>query len=243
MRSWTTQDVPDREQYAYWREVICRAYTVLDPVTRARGSFESTVTASDIAGLTISETMSRAQTVIRGGNEIRRLMSEEFYVILQLAGNCGVTQHKRETLISPGEFVMIDAAERFTLDFDNFNILVFSIPHSRILPLIGSAHDAVAVRRFADGGIGSVTRSYMQSLKGASEAWSDQVKEVTTSHLLNLLALSFGSSPAAEERGRESVKQGQKLAIDRFIDSSLADPHLSVTTIVERFHLSPRSLL
>ncbi len=242
MRSWSTLNFPASEQYSYWREVVCLAYTVLDPVSRSRAHFESSVTASDIAGLTISETMSRAQTVIRGGHEIRRLMSEEFYIILQLAGSCRVAQHNREAVISPGEFVMVDAAERFKLDFDDFNILVFTVPHSRMLPLIHSAHGAVAVRRFADGGLGSITRSYMQSLKGASEAWPDQVKEVTTSHFLNLIALNFGPDAEVKECGRESAKQGLKLAIDRYIDSSLANPHLSVTTIAERFHLSPRSL-
>lgn len=242
MRSWTTLNLPAREQYSYWREVICLAYTVLDPVTRSRKNFESSVTASDIAGVTVSETTSKAQTVIRGGHEIRRLMSEEFYVILQLAGHCSVKQHNRETVVSPGEFVMVDAAERFELGFEDFDILCFTVPHSRLLPLIRSADGAVAVRRFADGGLGSITRSYMQSLKGASEAWPEQVKEVTTSHLINLLAMNFGPEAEAQERGRESAKQGLKLAIDRYIDSSLANPQLSVAMVAGRFHLSPRSL-
>lgn len=243
MRSWTTKNRPARDQYGYWREVICQAFTVLDPIPHSRESgFESSVTASDIAGVTVSEVTSKAQTVIRGGREIRKLLSEEFYVILQLAGGCRVTQANREAVIRPGEFFMIDATERYRLDFDDWNILCFTVPHSRMLPLMRSAREAVVVRGFEDGGIGSITRSYMQSLKGISEALPEPVKELTTTHLLNLLAMTFAPLAKTEECGRESLRQGLKGAVDGYIASNLANPRLSVAMVAERFHLSPRSL-
>ncbi|SEP71490.1 AraC-type DNA-binding protein [Solimonas aquatica] len=240
MRTWTTLNLAAHEQYSYWREVICLAYTVLDPVCRERDSFESTVRATEIGGLTISDTVSKAQTVIRGKHEIRRLMTEDFYVILQLDGRCKVSQHNRESVISAGDFVMVDASEPFDIAFEDFNILTFSIPHQRLLPLLRSAQDAVAVRGSAASSISPLTRSYLQSLKDASEDWPEQVKDVTTSHLLNLLALTFG--PAANTESRSSERHALKVAIDRYIDANLANPQLSVAMVAGHFHLSPRSL-
>jgi len=33
MRIWNTEDLPDHEQFAYWREVLCEAFVTLRPET------------------------------------------------------------------------------------------------------------------------------------------------------------------------------------------------------------------
>ena len=243
MRSWTTTDLPAREQYGYWREVICQAFTVLDPIPHARDSFESTAIASDITDLTVTRVSSRAQTVVRGAREIRRQLSEEFYVMLQLSGACRVHQRKRETLVAPGDFVMIDAAEPYRLDFEDWDILCFTVPHRRLQPLLHSAQDALALRCGTSGGLASIIRAYMQSLGTVSENLPEAAQGVVASQLLQLLALSFRPDISRDTaQDRESLRSGLKYAIDRHLDSNLVSSDLSVSAVAGRFHLSPRSL-
>jgi AraC family transcriptional regulator, positive regulator of tynA and feaB len=242
MRQWTTEDRRPNEQYGYWREVICQAYTIVDSQARTRDSFESTVVSSECGGLTITRTRSKAQTVLRGNRELRKRMAEEFYVILQLNGNLRVEQGGREALIRPGEFVMIDAAERYRLDWEDWNVLCFAVPHQRIVPLLRQAHSSTAIRQVTADGVGYLARNYMLSLRDSAESLDRPAQDVATAHLVNLIALGLDPVAGFAEVGASSVAKGLKVALDQYIDSHLSDPGLTVTMAADRFHVSPRTL-
>ena len=70
MRTWTTIDIPEYEQFSYWREVICEAFTTLSPDAKLRRSFDSTVVQRDLGGILISDSRSKAQHIVRGSREI-----------------------------------------------------------------------------------------------------------------------------------------------------------------------------
>lgn len=242
MREWTTENRHPSEQYGYWREVICQAYTVVDPTPRTRERFESRVLSSELDGLTITRTRSKAQTVIRGARELRRKMSEEYYVILQLGGNLRVEQGSREALIRPGEFVMIDAAERYRLEWEDWNVLCFAVPHHRINPLLRIPHAATAIRRSPHQGLDRLARDYMLSLHGVSESLPAAAQQTTASHLIHLVALGFEPTADASEAGAPAIAGSLRALLDAYIDRHLSDPQLSVTTAARHFHVSPRTL-
>jgi len=100
MRVWSTQHLPASQQYTYWREVLCEAFTALDCVVPReqdrRGCFSSRVASNTFADLGVSQLQSRAQSVRRGLSEISRRPSEYFFANLQVTGRCLVRQDGRE---------------------------------------------------------------------------------------------------------------------------------------------------
>jgi AraC family transcriptional activator of tynA and feaB len=69
VKIWNTEELPDSEQFAYWREVLCEAFVRLRPERpREHGSspFASRVTACIGAGNRLSS-VSAAPRLARGG--------------------------------------------------------------------------------------------------------------------------------------------------------------------------------
>ncbi|MBA4285279.1 MAG: AraC family transcriptional regulator [Xanthomonadaceae bacterium] len=242
MRTWTTEDRPPAEQYPYWREVLCEAFTALDPVAEAVGRFESRVAIKDMLDVTVSDVRSRAQTVFRREREIRRNPSEYFFANLQLEGRCVVRQDGRETLIRPGDFYIVDTTRRYDLAFDDWRILCIRLPRHLLMPRLRAPREATAVRLHDDGALGTVAGSYMRSLLHCSEAIPLAAQQSMVDTLGNLLSIALGATVDTRERGREAVRQGLRESIDTYVATRIADPDLSVNAVAARFRISPRYL-
>lgn len=242
MRTLTTEDRPPAEQYPYWREVLCEAFTALDPVAEARGRFESRVAIKDMLDVTVSDVRSRAQTVYRREREIRRNPSEYFFANLQLEGRCVVRQDGRETLIRPGDFYIVDTTRSYDLAFDDWRILCIRLPRHLLMPRLTAPREATAVRLTDDGALGTVAGTYMRSLLHCSEAIPQAAQQTMVDTLGNLLSIALGATVDTRERGRDAVRQGLRDSIGSYIAASIASPDLCVNAVAARFRISPRYL-
>src|SRR5262249_7802196 len=83
MQVWNTEGLPYREQFGYWREVLCEAFVTLRP-ERPRepnsGRFPSRVTARPLSTINVTTVQSRAHHVIRGDAEIRKSPREVYFL-------------------------------------------------------------------------------------------------------------------------------------------------------------------
>jgi hypothetical protein len=106
MQIWNTEELPDRDQFAYWREVLCEAFVTLRP-ERPReqnaSRFPSRVTAHSLSTINVTTVQSKAHHVIRGDAEIRKSPQEVYFLNLQLAGRCRYETEGRETIVGPNE--------------------------------------------------------------------------------------------------------------------------------------------
>jgi AraC family transcriptional regulator, positive regulator of tynA and feaB len=69
MKIWNTEDLPDYEQFAYWREALCEAFVRLRserPREQSSRRFPSRVTASPLSTINVTTVQSKAHHVIRG---------------------------------------------------------------------------------------------------------------------------------------------------------------------------------
>ncbi len=242
MQNWTTTSRPSREQYSYWREVICEAFTALDPVAEAVNTFESYVEQKDFSDVTISTVKSRAQTIVRGLPEIKRTPSEFYFANLQLSGTCVVTQDRRVARIKPGDFYIVDTTRPYALDFDEWEIVCIRIPKHMLLPLLRNPGQSTAIRLHSDGALGTIASEYIQSINRCSDSIDSGAKQVLISNLLQLLALALGGTAETKENSRTAVRQGMRDAITRYIDNNLASPNLCVSDVAARFRISTRYL-
>lgn len=242
MRHWTTEDRPPAEQYPYWREVLCEAFTALDPVAAGVGTFESRVAIKDLLDVTVSDVRSRAQTVYRREREIRRNPSEYFFANLQLEGHCVVRQDGREAHIGPGDFYIVDTTRRYELAFDDWRILCIRLPRQLLMPRLAVPHAATAVRLHDDGALGSVAGTYMRSLLHCSEAVPVEAQQTMIDTLGNLLSIALGATVDTRERSGEAVREGLRATIARHVAARIADPSLDVASVAAQFRISPRYL-
>ena len=241
MRTWTTTSLPESEQFSYWREVICEAFTTLTPATNARRSFESEVVQRDLGGVLLSNTRSMAQTIARGPREIARDATPRFFINYQLAGTCLIRQDSREILMRPGDFYLVDTIRPYTQDYSDWHVLCVSIPRHLLSPFLIDPTRSTAMRLSAsEGGLGAVAGSFILSLQNCAESTDVVVKELLATSLINVIAVALGGTTEAKEKARTPVAMGLLNAIKENIKRNSADPNLSVSSVAQKFHISPR---
>jgi AraC family transcriptional activator of tynA and feaB len=246
MKIWNTEELPDHEQFAYWREVLCEAFVTLRP-ERPRGQnsrrFPSCVTAHPLSTINVTTVQSKAHHVIRGDPEIRKSPQEVYFLNLQLAGRCRYETEGRETIVGPNEFAIVDSTRPYFLDFiDDWNVLSFRIPRHMLRPLLRAPDCSTGICVSSRQAVGQITVDFLKSLALRVGDLPSDAMEPLAGDLVNLTALSLGATEEVRAAGRQSARRGLYAAIMKFVETNLADPGLSATSVAAHFRISTRYL-
>ena len=240
MTVWDVAVRPPREQFGYWREVICEAFVPLTPAQHhASESFRSRVETRPLAQVVRARIASQPQLTDHGAAEVARTDGAYVFVNLQTAGTCAVEQGGRRSLVRAGQFTVVDTTEPYHFEFD-------PPVGDGVLPR--SARDARrtrldAVRRQTGGcwdarGAGAVVTAVMSSmwdLDGAAGAAASSGVED---------ALVAALSAATAERDGPPVDRRAALRAEvlRHVERRLSDRSLGVGSVSRRLGVSPRTL-
>jgi AraC family transcriptional regulator, positive regulator of tynA and feaB len=229
---------PDREQFAYWHEVICRAFVPLTPRRAERGTgFAARVETRPLHDVVRAHIRSQPQETAHGPREVARTDGAYYFVNLQVAGTCAVRQGPVESLVHPGEFTVVDTTEPYHFRFDGpWQMLSFRLPHELLDARAGRLRPHLAGRVDA-AGAGGVVRAMMTSLWAVGDPpGALAATELEHAFAAAVAAAVIGPSGAADPR---AVLRTEVL---RYVRSRLADPALSVRGVCRRFGVAPRTL-
>lgn len=200
VETWTTASHPAAGQAAYWREVICAAFTPLTPVPDARAGDWSDgvsgwVRSRDVDDLTAATVGSVAQRHLHGRREVARTDGETVFVNLMLAGTCVGTQGDRRCVTTPGTFALFDATEPFTLTYPtSWRALSFRVPRSALVEHGADPARTTATATPTRAGAGAVALSLMQTVWSTASGLDATAQAAARTALLAVLA---AAAPAA----------------------------------------------
>jgi len=236
MAVWDVASRPPREQFGYWREVICEAFVPLTPSRIGEpDGFRSRVETRPLAHLVRARLASQPQRTSHGRGEVARTDGAYLFVNLQTAGTCAVGQSGRRALVRPGQFTVVDTAEPYHFEFDlPWGMVSYRIPHS----VLGGRLDgvrALTARAIDARGAGAVVAAVMSSM------WD--LENGLGAPDVELALVSAVSAVAGERAGATADRRAVLRAeIERRVDAELADPALSVATVSRQVGISPRTL-
>ncbi len=246
MQRWDTRDRPRSEQYAYWREVVCAAFTPLRPAERdarddwSRAGLDGRVESRPFGAVNGAEIATVAQVIHHGPDEVRRVTDDVVFINLMLSGRCIVTQDGRRSLSGPGSFTIVDATRPFTLDYlDPWHTVSFRIPAADIPDTVRTGATA---RGYAGAGLGAVLAdtlrsSWMQSSR-MSESEADAAGLAVAS-LTRALSHSTPTATFAEQQGGDAVLRN---SIQHHLERHIRFVDTSPAAIARHFAISVRKL-
>lgn len=241
MQSWDTSAVGGREQFAYWREVICEAFGALDPhpAPDEVGAFTGRVRLASLGPVTCASVVAPTHVVVRDHAEIRRDPQDAVFVNLQLAGTCVISQAGREAIIRPGDLVVLDLTSPYAIEVGaDFSILCFRLPRARLLPFVADPRrlpGRVALRERAATRIaGTMMGALWSNLPEVAEEPAARL----TDALAEILGVALSGGPAPPDPGPAATLVRAKILIRRH----LADPRLSPAILARMLHVSVRTL-
>ncbi len=241
MAVWTTEDLPERDQFSYWREVLCEAYIALDPIRPTTGAFAGRVTAHPLSAINVTTIASTRQQIIRGQSEISRMPKEVYFLNLQTRGQCRMCQDGREALIGPGEFSVVDSTKPYLNDYcsDDWEQLSFRIPRHVLRPRLRNPEQATAMRVPGLGGMGGVAVEFLRSLTQNVERLTPMATGISES-MIDIVALALGAHSTTEEASQFGARQAMYESILNYINTHIADPEISPVKAAAFFRVSPR---
>lgn len=245
MRVWKTADLPSKEQFAFWREVLCQAFTVLNPhIPREsrQGAFDSGVTKKELLGVSVTEVHSRAQVLVHGDPEIRRMPDDYFFLNMQACGSLTTLQDGRSTTVRPGECCLVDTTRPYELRYDDWRTLSLRIPRHVLLPKLKHPESVTALKLGDDGRMGTVITDFVRSLFALPEDLGSEAQGALVESLANLLGAAFNPRHAADQGARQHIREELRNSIVAYVKVHIGNPKLSTATVAHRFGISPRYL-
>lgn len=244
MENWDIDALPNRDQFSYWREVLCQAYVALDPIAANRDSFKGKVTAHRVGELNVTTIRSVRQQIYRGTAQIRKDPAAVYFLNLQVSGRCRMVQGNRAALILPGEFSLVDSTEPYLVDYcsDDWQQYSVRIPRDALYSLLKSPEHSTAIRiSRRTGGMSSLAVDFVDSLtRNATMIGAGDGTIART--LADLVALALGATDEGSERSRKSARHALCASITSHIETHLGDPTINPASVAARFRISTRYL-
>ncbi|MEV7692189.1 helix-turn-helix domain-containing protein [Microbacterium sp. NPDC089189] len=247
MQRWNTTDRPTSEQYAYWREVVCEAFTPLRPT--ARGSLDSWrdsgldgwVDSHAFGSVNGAEIATCAQTMRHDDEEVSRVSDEVVFVNLMLSGRCMVSQGSQHAWSGPGTFSLVDAARPFRLDYvDDWRTISFRVPSSQIPEGIGAG---LTAQPFSAGrGIGAVLADTMRAAWASAAQLTDSQASATGAAIASLVSALAQGGPRDGAEDEPARDDALRRSIEHFVARHLQYGDTSPGAIAQHFAISVRKL-
>lgn len=258
MTYWTTIERPVQEQFSFWREVICQAFT---PLTINRLASPQSLGADDrglnswvrsalLTTTNCAEVSSRTQLITHGEAEVRQTDTHHVFINLLVRGHSVVTQDGRTTLVPTGSFSFVDTTRPFRQEYiedpveREWRAVSFRVPHSSLLPLLANPHGFTAITHDArSGGMAGIAASTMLSTWSNAQRLDRNQRDAAESALSVVLAALAGGSDVLRDTGREQLDAALRAAVNRYLATNLhGSADLSAASIARRFCISVRKL-
>jgi len=213
-------------RFAFWSEVVCRTFTMLDCRVADRTGFRARLCSRSIAGISVARVEATPSGVVRTAGLIRSSHDDSHIVMLQISGSTRVEQGERSRTMFPGAFDVVQADRPYVLDFPrDFSQYVIKLPRG-VQPL-GSAISPTAAR---------FVRSLARDLLDP-DIEPDRVCDGVTARALQELLCGRPAEPALPHRDPDLYGMAVAMIRDKMLE-----PLLSRDRVAGELGVSVRTL-
>jgi AraC-like DNA-binding protein len=233
----STDAVPSRERFAYWREVISRRFVPLRPERVDRGPFWGEVEPLALGGLAATRLRCGPQRVHRGPREIAAASADVYFLNFQLAGESSFCQGSDAQPLHPGDWAVLDPAQPFELGVPgSLEQVCVALPREALAPWLSSRRIG-GVRVDGTRGAGRLVADLLRALVvcGPLDA---EAQALVASQLVELVSLAFRGDPTKGVDARAA----RYAAALRVIERTAARADLRPADVAAALRVSPRYL-
>lgn len=237
---FSTEDLPERDRAALWREVIGRNVVRLDLEPLSESPLRSDVSVHALPGLALmrgnisDHRIARTRQLIADGNT-------DFRLEIRLKGREHMTQRGSEVVLDEGEAALVSCAEEVIALQSPGRFLGLHIPRADLTDLIPNVDDAVMRRIPRDVPALRLLINYVRFVGEQGDLAAEDLQHAVVSHIRDLVAQTVA---AREDAGTPAASVGagaaRLRAIKADIAENLARADLSIDAIASRHRLQPR---
>jgi AraC-like DNA-binding protein len=236
--SWHMRDVPPAERFAYWREAVCQSFMPLEPEDLSENHFDGSIEGVAGASLHISRVRSVAAIVQRTRRGIGTFQDGSFYANLQLHGDAIVEQNGERAIAHPGDIVLVDTNEPFSIRFESVcDLVCATIPDGSLRRHL--RHFARRPNVIRNAGPGRLASAYLAALRDIPDDF-EQIGDLAGEQLSALIVRAASMQTGA--RDGPSRREATLAHILDFITDEIDNPLLSAKYVCRALGISRSTL-
>jgi AraC-like DNA-binding protein len=236
MAFWSTDSIPERERFSFWREIICTTiFSISSEAPNER--FSARVRVRSTGPLRFAMCQSTSYEIIRSRRDIDRAPADYYTVYLQLQGQTFINQCDESAALACNDIVLSDCRRPYSATLTNDGMRAVAVlPRPMVnsrAPWLGERplHKLPSDSQYLD-----LARRHMIELM--SDRLGEGETSLLTENLCNLLALA--SAPDIPPGRLRS--ELQTAAILAFCRQNLHRSELTPQLVAEHFGVSLRTL-
>jgi AraC family transcriptional activator of tynA and feaB len=232
----------DKDQFAYWLELICRHFPRATGVRDNTAPFSGHLERSVLGAVEVSDIRCSSLKYERGRQDQLKDDCEDFLVSMLVEGRARIEQCGRAAMQEPGDFVLYDAARPFVYEFPtNYQMMLVKIPRKTLLCRLPNAERLTAVKFSSTSPLGGLASMMVRSAAGLDLPGQSSCSAKVGSSLIDILTASFET----ELQGDNDLVDRQAAILKRakdYIRAHMDDSDLDVEMIASAVHVSSRTL-
>lgn len=240
---WSSESLPERDQFASWREACCQHVYAITPEREDRGGFRGSMQAQRLGGVEFVELQCEGHRVLRRAEDIARAPSHTYYVYSQIGEAAWFMQGGRHVLALRGDIVIADPNLPFSTGASgDFDFRIWRVPRRRLDAYLAVPGHLPMIHFERNTPECALVASCLGALAAQGARIDPRLAEPVADNLVRLVAMAAGIAPEMRDAGRAAVRGAVLRRVMRYAEDHLTDPELSPARVAATLGMSVRKL-
>lgn len=238
-----SKTLPAAKRRQAWHDAICEIYLRVDCAAERRSDYEGIVREARLGAVTLTETFSSPQSVLRQRRHIASLEKDCYFVGLGHSGSVNIRQGNSSMMMHAGVGALFYANEPYELrSHKKGRSLWVELPRKAFASRFESEHPPLVAHINLSRGLGRIVAEFCAALASESANLEPQIRAKLGEQFMDMLAVAIIAEPGRQRPVEECVKRVRLRSVKSYIDAHLGDPNLSLRKIASENGISLRSL-
>lgn len=239
----TTEALPPRERFEYWRDAMSRQPVSFRLERTGKGQFHCEIEPKSVDRLAIVRARSANGVAYRTKTEVANSPAAFYCTNIHLGGLARISVGDRTTTLAPGDIFFADTLREFTFGGEGaFRCLSMLVPKEWIdsrRPGASTIHGSVARQ---DNVRARLLAGYLHNGFALAERLTGDAASLFVAHTVDLLAEAFGATKPNDPDVTAATRDALFVHACRIIEVNYGEPRLAPDRIASEMGISRRLL-
>ena len=223
-----SKTLPAGKRRQAWQDAICEIYLRVDCAAESQSSYDGFVREIRFGDVTLTDTLSSPQSVMRQSRHIAQLEKDCYFMGLAQSGSINIRQANSSMTMHAGVGALFNANEPYELRCDTkLRSFWVELPRQAFASRFDSKRPPLTAHLNLSRGLGRIAVEFCSALALEGGSLDPQSRVRLGEQFMDILALAISAEP--DRPSTEScVPSGRLLLVRNYIDEHLSDPNLSL---------------
>ena len=238
-----SKTLPAAKRRQAWQDAICEIYLQVDCAAEQQSSYDGFVREIRFGEVTLTDTLSSPQSVLRQSRHIARLEKDCYFMGLAQSGSINIRQANSSMTMHAGVGALFNANEPYELRCDTkLRSFWVELPRQAFASRFDSERPPLIAHLNLSRGLGRIAVEFCSALALEGASLDPQSRTKLGEQFMDILALAISAEPDRRPPTEMCMQRGRLLLVKNYIDAHLSDPNLSLDEIAKKNGISLRYL-